>query len=120
MNNETIKYNNKSYNNRKRTTGDEQLFSIQLIMSIIWIRLKCDCPNICIGLFAGEKGELKAALYGHKEGWNQPANESNTVKKKYAYSRLQGLLLQKERVKSVYSRHGMYNQNFQKGMGTKI
>jgi hypothetical protein len=56
------------------------------------------CPsNICIGLFAEEKGELMAALYGHKEEQKQPANESRN----YAYSRLLGLLLQKERVKSV-------------------
>jgi hypothetical protein len=47
------------------------------------------------------KGELKAALYEHKEGRNQPASEGNTFNKKDAYSRLQGSLLKKERVKSV-------------------
>ncbi len=28
--------------------------------------------NICSGLFAEEEGELKAALYEHKKGGNNP------------------------------------------------
>jgi hypothetical protein len=52
-------------------------------------------------LFAEEKGELMAALYEHKEGRKKPTHESNMVKKKDAYSRLQGLFLEKERVKWV-------------------
>jgi hypothetical protein len=36
------------------------------------------------------KVELMATIYEYKEGQKQPANESNTVKKKDAYSMLQG------------------------------
>jgi hypothetical protein len=41
-----------------------------------------------------------SSLLKHKKGQKQPAKESNMVKEN-AYSRLQGLLLQKERMKSV-------------------
>ncbi len=47
------------------------------------------------------KGRAKSSsLLEHREGRKQPAKESTQLKKD-AYSRLQGLLLQKERVKLV-------------------
>jgi hypothetical protein len=48
-----------------------------------------------------KKRRAKGSSSRMKEGRKQPANESNMVKKENAYSRLQGLLLQKEKVKSV-------------------
>jgi hypothetical protein len=48
-----------------------------------------------------KKGGLKAALYrSTKNGKSSPPMKA-TLLKKDAYSRLQGLLLQKERMKSV-------------------